>query len=79
MKSGGGIEPKGKRITLTVTDKSDLNRDVLKSETCDLKIPELEFEMGGAALGGRYAYDQLYDQLFNFETSFLNSSVRIYF
>ena len=60
MKSGGGIESKGKRITLTVTDKSDLNRDVLKSETCDLKIPELEFEMGGAALGGRYAHEQLF-------------------
>lgn len=54
VKSGGGIEPKGKRITMTVTEKSDLNRDVLKSETCDLKIPELEFEMGGAALGGKF-------------------------
>ena len=30
VKSGGGIEPKGKRITLHVTDPSDLSRDVLK-------------------------------------------------
>lgn len=54
VKSGGGIEPLGKKITLKVTDTSDLSRDVLKSETCDIEIPELEFQMGGAALGGRF-------------------------
>lgn len=54
VKSGGGIEPKGKKITLKITDTSDLSRDVLKSETCSIHIPELEFEMGGAALGGRF-------------------------
>ena len=30
VKSGGGIEPKGKRISLKVTDATDLSRDVLK-------------------------------------------------
>ena len=30
VKSGGGIEPVGTRITLKVTDPTDLNRDVLK-------------------------------------------------
>ena len=30
VKSGGGIEPKGKRILLNVTDPSDMSRDVLK-------------------------------------------------
>ena len=30
VKSGGGIEPKGTKITLRVTDPSDLTRDVLK-------------------------------------------------
>jgi len=54
VKSGGGIEAKGKKITLNITDSSDLSRDVLKSETCNIEIPELEFEMGGAALGGRF-------------------------
>jgi len=54
VKSGGGIEPKGKRILLNVTDPSDMSRDVLKSETCSLSIPDLEFEMGGYALGGRF-------------------------
>jgi len=54
VKSGGGIEEKGRRITLRVTDPSDLSRDVLKSETCDVTIPDIDFEMGGAALGGRF-------------------------
>ena len=30
VKSGGGIEPRGTRITLKITDPSDLSRDVLK-------------------------------------------------
>jgi zinc finger protein len=54
VKSGGGIEDKGKKITLRLTDPSDLNRDVLKSETCSVAIPELEFEIGGGSLGGRF-------------------------
>ncbi|XP_066463091.1 zinc finger protein ZPR1 [Eleutherodactylus coqui] len=54
VKSGGAIEPLGTRITLHVTDPSDLTRDVLKSETCSINIPELEFEMGMGALGGKF-------------------------
>ena len=54
VKAGGGIEPKGKKISLRVTDPTDMSRDVLKSETCSIAIPELEFEMGGHALGGRF-------------------------
>jgi len=54
VKAGGGIEPMGKRITLNVTDPTDMSRDVLKSETCSIAIPDLEFEMGGQALGGRF-------------------------
>jgi len=30
VKSASGIEPLGKRITLHITDVSDLNRDILK-------------------------------------------------
>ena len=54
VKAGGGIEEKGKKITLRVTDPTDMSRDVLKSETCSILIPDLEFEMGGHALGGRF-------------------------
>ncbi|XP_054271327.1 zinc finger protein ZPR1 [Macrosteles quadrilineatus] len=54
VKSGGGIEPLGQRIAVKVHCKEDLSRDVLKSETCSLEIPELDLEVGPAALGGRF-------------------------
>jgi len=54
VKSGGGIEDQGKRITLRVTDPTDLARDVLKADTCSVAIPELEFEMGGMSVGGKF-------------------------
>lgn len=54
VKVGGGISEKGRRITLRVTDPSDLTRDVLKSETCTLKIPELDFEAQLVSNGGKF-------------------------
>ncbi|PSN56885.1 Zinc finger protein ZPR1 [Blattella germanica] len=54
VKSGGGIEPKGIRIEIKVRDKEDFSRDVLKSETCSLEVPELELSVGPYALGGRF-------------------------
>ncbi|KAM7422041.1 hypothetical protein PAMA_010227 [Pampus argenteus] len=54
VKSGGATEELGTKITLRVTDSSDMTRDVLKSETCSVAIPELEFELGMAALGGKF-------------------------
>ncbi|NXF33218.1 ZPR1 protein, partial [Nyctibius bracteatus] len=54
VKSGGAIEPQGTRVTLRITDPSDMTRDVLKSETCSVEIPELEFELGMGALGGKF-------------------------
>lgn len=37
VKSGGGIEPKGKKIILRVTDVSDMSRDVLKVKRDNIK------------------------------------------
>eukprot|EP00064_Thunnus_orientalis_P011248 superscaffoldBa00001606_g11278 len=54
VKSGGATEEQGTKITLHITDPSDMTRDVLKSETCSVLIPELEFELGMAALGGKF-------------------------
>lgn len=54
VKSGGATEEMGTKITLHVTDPSDMTRDVLKSETCAVIIPELEFELGMAAVGGKF-------------------------
>uniref|UniRef100_A0A4W4G0V9 Zinc finger protein ZPR1 n=1 Tax=Electrophorus electricus TaxID=8005 RepID=A0A4W4G0V9_ELEEL len=54
VKSGGATEELGTRITLHLTDPADMSRDLLKSETCSVLIPELEFELGMAALGGKF-------------------------
>lgn len=54
VKSGGGIEPMGVKIEVTVAGKEDFSRDLLKSETCHMQIPELELEIGPAALDGRF-------------------------
>ncbi|XP_056592399.1 zinc finger protein ZPR1 isoform X2 [Triplophysa dalaica] len=54
VKPGGATEELGTRITLHLTDPSDMSRDLLKSETCSVSIPELEFELGMAALGGKF-------------------------
>ncbi|KAF5280863.1 hypothetical protein FQR65_LT03012 [Abscondita terminalis] len=54
VKSGTGIEPQGVRIEIDVSTKEDLCRDLLKSETCHLSIPQLELEVGPSALGGRF-------------------------
>ncbi|KAJ8925894.1 hypothetical protein NQ315_009746 [Exocentrus adspersus] len=70
VKSGSGIEPKGLRIEIDVNSRDDFSRDVLKSETCSLKIPQLQLEVGPHALGGRFTTvegliqaikEQLYD------------------
>ncbi|KAK4298271.1 hypothetical protein Pmani_029378 [Petrolisthes manimaculis] len=55
VKSGAGVGDKGRRITLTITHpQSDLTRDVLKSDTCELAIPELELCVGGGLIGGKF-------------------------
>ncbi|XP_015520476.1 zinc finger protein ZPR1 isoform X1 [Neodiprion lecontei] len=54
VKSGSGIEPYGLRIEVQVKGTEDFSRDVLKSETCSIMIPELELDGGCAALGGRF-------------------------
>ncbi|XP_076876607.1 zinc finger protein ZPR1 [Brachyhypopomus gauderio] len=54
VKSGGATEELGTRISLHLTEPSDMSRDLLKSETCSVLIPELEFELGMAALGGKF-------------------------
>lgn len=54
VKGGAGIEPKGTRIKLKITDPSDLTRDILKGEMCSFEIPELELSTGMGTLGGKF-------------------------
>ncbi len=44
VKGGGGISEKGTKLTLKVEKNEDLNRDVFKSETSKIIIPEIDFE-----------------------------------
>lgn len=52
LKAGGAIPEKGKKITLRVKNIKDLSRDVIKSDTACVKVPELELELGSGTLGG---------------------------
>ncbi|KAG8926524.1 nucleolar zinc-finger protein [Tulasnella sp. 419] len=68
VKSGAAISEKGKRITLKVEDSEDLARDILKSETCGLTIPEIDLVLQPGTLGGRFTtlegiLNQVYEEL----------------
>ncbi|QCD82861.1 zinc finger protein [Vigna unguiculata] len=52
LKPGGRIPEKGKTITLSVKNVNDLSRDVIKSDTASVKVPELDLELASGTLGG---------------------------
>ncbi len=54
VKTGGEIPAKGQRIWLEVKDPIDLQRDILKSETCLLKVPACNLEAVPGTMGGRF-------------------------
>ena len=54
VKTGGEITARGQRIWLDVKNAEDLKRDILKSETCCLKIPECTAEVQPGTLSGRF-------------------------
>ncbi|KAF3904675.1 hypothetical protein ABW21_db0208039 [Orbilia brochopaga] len=77
VKTGGAVPSNGRRLTLKVTDPSDLARDILKSETCALSIPEIRLDLTPGTLGGRFTtlegllaqvHDDLHGRIFS-ETS----------
>ncbi|KAH0836567.1 zf-ZPR1-domain-containing protein [Lanmaoa asiatica] len=68
VKAGSAISEKGKKITLKVVDQEDLGRDILKSETGGLTIPDIDLVLQHGTLGGRFTtlegiLDQIYDEL----------------
>lgn len=68
VKTGGAIPEKGSKVTLKVTDPDDLTRDILKGETAELKIPELNLDLNSGTLGGRFTtlegiLRQVYEEL----------------
>ncbi|SJX65362.1 probable ZPR1-protein binds to translation elongation factor eEF-1 [Sporisorium reilianum f. sp. reilianum] len=68
VKSGAAISEQGRKLTLTVEDKEDLSRDVLKSETAGFAIPEIDLHLSPGTLGGRFTtleglLQQVFDEL----------------
>ncbi|KAG1876640.1 zf-ZPR1-domain-containing protein [Suillus subalutaceus] len=68
IKSGAAISEHGKKITLKVVDRDDLSRDILKSDTSGLSIPEIDLVLHPGTLGGRFTtlegiLDQVYEEL----------------
>lgn len=54
IKHGGGMSDKATRIVFKVENEKDLNRDVFKSDSCVLAIPEVDFVLAPGSLGGVY-------------------------
>ena len=68
VKSGAAISEHGRKLTLQVQDSEDLSRDILKSETAGLEIPEIELHLAPGTLGGRFTtleglLQQVFDEL----------------
>lgn len=54
IKGGGAIPKYGCKITVSVKTGEDLAREVLKSDTAGVAIPELELELNEGGLDGMY-------------------------
>ena len=54
VKTGGAVPEQGQRIWLDVKGMDDMKRDLLKSESCCLKIPECDLEVQPGTMGGRF-------------------------
>ena len=54
VRGGGGIADKGTKITLNVKTPEDLNRDLFKSETSAIFIPEIDINMVYGTLGSMF-------------------------
>ncbi len=55
VKGGGAIPAFGSRIELKVGGPEDYGREILKSDTAGLRIPELELELEEGSLDGVYS------------------------
>jgi len=54
IKPSAAIENQGRKTTLRVESIEDLSRDLLKSHTASLMIPEVELELAPGTLGGMF-------------------------
>ena len=54
IKQGGGISDKATKIVFHFQSEQDLRRDLFKSESCLMTIPELDFTLQPGTLGSMY-------------------------
>lgn len=54
VKPGGAVSAKGTRVTVDVRNADDLKRDIMKSDTSGLSIPDLDLVLDAGTLGGKY-------------------------
>mmetsp|Transcript_37602 Transcript_37602/g.82334 ORF Transcript_37602/g.82334 Transcript_37602/m.82334 type:complete len:560 (+) Transcript_37602:165-1844(+) len=54
IKAGGGVPKFGTKITLSVNEVADLAREVLKSDTAGVDIPQVELKLDEGGLDGLY-------------------------
>jgi zinc finger protein len=54
VKGGGAVPSYGTEVRLLISSEADLKRDVLKSDSAELVIPELELELAHGTLGGLF-------------------------
>lgn len=54
VKPGGSVSAKGRKVTLRVRGLQDFKRDILKSDSASVAIPELDLELQEGTLGGKY-------------------------
>lgn len=68
VKTTSPISSKGTKLHLEVTELEDLSKDVLKSDTCSISIPEIDLTLQSGTLGSKYTtieglISNIYDQL----------------
>lgn len=57
IQNAGKIEPKGVKINLKIISKSDINRQVVKSDYTSVHLPHLDFEIPSQSQkGGKNIY-----------------------
>ena len=54
IKHGGGISEHATKITFKVESAKDLNRDIFKSDSSSIEIPELDFSTSAGSMESMY-------------------------
>eukprot|EP00934_Nitzschia_sp_Nitz4_P009094 Nitzschia sp. Nitz4//scaffold3_size479765//313073//314488//NITZ4_000129-RA/size479765-processed-gene-1.309-mRNA-1//-1//CDS//3329550845//9084//frame0 len=80
LKGGGPIPPLGSKLALVVNGPEDLNREVLKSDSAGVVIPDIDLELDGGGLGGLYTtveglLDKIFQQLSDSNPFLIGDSV----